>query len=100
MAAAKKKPGKKHGSNALILLLILALLVCVGWQLRSLRQQVQSAQAENEQYARQVQEMEQSNAALRSDITEGATDEKMEEIAREELGWTKDNEYVFYDKQS
>lgn len=97
---AKKQRAKKHGGSVLILLLILTVLGGVGWQLRSLRQQVQSAQMENEQYARQVREMEQSNAALRSDITEGATDEKMEEIAREELGWTKDNEYVFYDKQS
>ena len=42
----------------------------------------------------------QSNDALRADIAEGATDEKMKDLARDELGWTDPDEYVFYDKSN
>ena len=33
--------------------------------------------------------------ALRADIEEGCTPEKMQEIARRELGWVLPGEYVF-----
>lgn len=47
-----------------------------------------------------METLKQDNEALRADIAEGATDEKMEELARNELGWTDSNEYVFYDKSN
>ena len=37
----------------------------------------------------------QENDALRADIEEGCTPEKMQEIARRELGWVLPGEYVF-----
>ena len=39
----------------------------------------------------------QENDALSQDIAEGSTQEKMLEIAREELGYVGPNEYVVYD---
>lgn len=95
-ASAKRK---KSGSLALHLVMLL-LLVALGYQLHTQQKQLQTAQAEKDQYTRQVETLKQSNEALRADIAEGATDEKMEELARSELGWTAPNEYVFYDKSN
>ena len=39
--------------------------------------------------------MEQENAALEADIAEGPTEEKLQDIARDELGFVKPGEYVF-----
>ena len=60
-----------------------------------MRSQVRRAQEEREQYAALVAEKQRENAALEADITEGPTDEKLEEIARDELGLVKPGEYVF-----
>lgn len=91
---------KKAGGGVLMHLVILLILAAVGWELHILQGQLQQARAENQQYSRQVETLKQSNESLRADIGEGATDEKMKEIARDELGWTESDEYVFYDKQN
>ena len=56
---------------------------------------MQDAEAQRDDLARQVQTQQQENDALAADIAEGATDEKMQEIAREELGLIAPNERVF-----
>ena len=40
--------------------------------------------------------MEEKNASLSADIEEGVTDEKIEDIARNDLGMVLPGEYVFY----
>lgn len=90
----------RRGSGFLAKILLVVLLTAVGWQLHSLRTQVKAAQAEQAAYAEQVAARQQENEALRSDMESGNTEEKMEEIARNELDWTFSNEYVFYDKRS
>jgi cell division protein FtsB len=94
---AKKQQAKKQRpkSSLLTKLVILALLAAMGWQLYSLRGQLASAEAEKESYAQQVAERTRENEALAADIAEGITDEKIEEIARDELGLVKPGEYVF-----
>ena len=99
MAKEARRPARRHGSLLLHLLLLL-VLAAVGWQLRSMQGQLQDAQAEKDRTAQQVESMKQSNDALRADIAEGATDEKMKELARDELGLTEPNEYVFYDQSN
>ena len=64
-------------------------------QLRSLHSQVQDAQAQRDALTAQVQAQEQENAALAADIAEGATEDKMKEIAQEELGLISPNQRVF-----
>lgn len=93
--AAKKRSGSL--SVHLVLLLVLAVL---GWRLYVQQGENEKARAEHDAYAQQVETLKQDNEALRADIAEGATDEKMEELARNELGWTDSNEYVFYDKSN
>ena len=84
MEKARRRKKVKVRARPLTKLVILVLLVAIGWQLYGLRSQVRRAQEEREQYA-----------ALEADITEGPTDEKLEEIARDELGLVKPGEYVF-----
>lgn len=97
---AKKAHAEKKirfRTSPLTIFVILALLAVIGWQLHGLRAQVESAQAERDSYAAQVAEKELENEALKEDIAEGITPEKVEEIARDELGYVTPGEYVFYD---
>ena len=96
---AKQTSGKKRlaGSGLLTRLLLLVLLVGIGWQLYSLRDQVNSARTDMELLAAKVAAQRLENDALTNDIKQGNTPEKMEEIAREELGLVTPDEYVFYD---
>ena len=95
MEKARRRKKVKVRARPLTKLVILVLLVAIGWQLYGLRSQVRRAQEEREQYAALVAEKQRENAALEADITEGPTDEKLEEIARAELGLVKPGEYVF-----
>jgi len=95
--AGSGKKQKRARAGLLTKLAVLVLLVALGWKLWDLRQQVRAAQEEKEYYTAQVSQQQQINDALERDITEGVTQEKMEEIAREELGLVTPGEYVFYD---
>ena len=86
MARAGRQPKKRSRGSVLTKLLILVILAAIGLQLRSLHSQVQDAQAQRDALTAQVQAQEQENAALAADIAEGATEDKMKEIAQEELG--------------
>ena len=95
MAKEKKQPKRRSGGSIITKVLILAILVAIGVQLRSLHVQVQDAQAQRDALTAQVQAQEQENAALAADIAEGATEDKMKEIAQEELGLISPNQRVF-----
>ena len=95
MEKDRRRKKVKVRARPLTKLVILVLLAAIGWQLYGLRSQVRRAQEEREQYAALVAEKQRENAALEADITEGPTDEKLEEIARDELGLVKPGEYVF-----
>ena len=97
--AQKAQSSKRTHAHASLLtkVVIVVLLAAIGWQLYELRDQVSAAQAEKEYYAQRVDVQQQENDALSADIAEGATPEKMEEIAREQLGLVTPGEYVFYD---
>ena len=84
-------------SSLMTKILVLALLGGIGWQLHALQGQVETAQAKKDALAAQVQTQQQENDALSADIAEGGTQEKMEEIARDELGLVAPGDRVFYD---
>ena len=100
MAKPVKPAKKKKSGNLLVHVVILLLLATVGWRLYALQEQVRAAQAERDQYARQVENVQQENETLRSDIAEGPTEEKMKELAREELGMIDSNSYLFLDRSN
>lgn len=78
-------------------ILLLALLLGIGWQLYRLQSQVAAAQMERDLLAAQVEAKRQENEALSADLAAGGTQEKMEEIARNELGMVFPGEYVLCD---
>lgn len=92
---AKRKQERRR-TGLMTKLLILVLLAAIGYQLYGLRAQVEKAQAEKERYTAQVEALRQENETLTADIAEGATQDKMEQIARDELGLVTPGEYVFY----
>ena len=93
--APQKKPRKR--ASVFTTLLLLALLVGLGVTLHRQQAAVVRAQSEKAALEAQVQSQQQENAALAEDIAEGPTQEKMEEIAREQLGYVEQGERVFYD---
>lgn len=93
-AHAERK--RRPRTSLLTKLVLLVLLAAIGWQLHGLQSQVEAAQAERDRYAVQVAEKQRENDALKEDIAEGVTPEKVEEIARDELGYVTPGEYVFY----
>jgi len=76
-------------------LLIVTLLAALACKVYVLQEQVSDAEAEKARIAAEVECMRQENDALSADIEEGCTPEKMQEIARRELGWVLPGEYVF-----
>ena len=99
---AKKKRAAKEKrrmvrTGPLTKILLLALLLGIGWQLYRLQSQVEAAQVEKDLLAGQVEAKRQENSALAADIAAGGTQEKMEEIARNELGMVFPGEYVLCD---
>lgn len=97
MAKKTEQQKKRPRASLLTKIVLLVLLVAVGWQLYGLQSKVAAAQAEKERYAAQVEQTQRENDALAADIAEGPTPEKIEEIARDELGLVTPNEYVFDD---
>lgn len=100
MANKERVPRGKHRvlhAGPLTKLLLLVLLLGIGWQLYRLQGQVRAAQAEKDLLAAQVEVKRQENNSLAADIEAGGNQEKMEEIARNELGMVFPGEYVLCD---
>lgn len=97
MARAAKKAPVRAKAGFFTKLLILVLLAALGWQLNSLRTQVEAAQAEQQLLSAQVAQQQQENDSLQESINRGGSEDEMKRIAREELGLVLPNEKVFYD---
>ena len=97
MAKKTEQQKKRPRASLLTKVVLLVVLAAIGWQLYGLQSKVAAAQAEKERYAAQVAQTQRENEALAADIAEGPTREKIEEIARDELGLVTPNEYVFDD---
>ena len=88
MAKKAEQQKKRPRASLLTKIVLLVILVAIGWQLYGLQSKVAAAQ---------VAQTQRENEALAADIAEGPTREKVEEIARDELGLVTPNEYVFDD---
>ena len=95
MAVREKHPRARTGLLAKLLLLL--LLAAVAWELYGLRGKVAGAQAERDALSARVEALRQENERLSADIDAGTTPEKIEEIARDELGMLSPGEYLFPD---
>lgn len=95
MAKQRKTGSVRLRTGLLAKLLIVILLAALVCKVYALREQVLDAEAEKARITAQVEGKRQENDALAADIEEGCTPEKMQEIARRELGWVLPDEYVF-----
>ena len=92
---------KRSGvAGILVKLVLIALLIYAGVTLYNLQQQIQSAKEQETQLTAQVQDLEDRNSALRADIAAAGDQEKLEDVARDELGMVQSGEKVFYDTHS
>ena len=97
MARRKSRTERKpRHVNVVVIVLVLVILAAMGWRLNGLRAQLETARFERDRYQEQVDAMEEKNASLSADIEEGVTEEKIEDIARNDLGMVLPGEYVFY----
>ena len=95
MAKQRKMPrAVKLRTGFLTKLMIVLLLAALACEVYTLRERVANAEAEKARVAALVESRRQENDALAADIEEGCTPEKMQEIARRELGWVLPGEYV------
>lgn len=94
MAQARKKARR---TNRALLALLLALAVVLAVELVRLGSQLTAAQAEESSLTRQLQQQQQENAALESDLARKDDPEFIKELAREQLGLAEAGERIFYD---
>ena len=91
----KEKKTKKAGFLTKIVLVV--LLVYAGMSLYTIQNQIRSAKDEQEKLAAQVDTLRRENDSLTSDIASSDNPEKLQDVARSELGMVMPGERVFYD---
>lgn len=92
---------KRFGvAGILVKLVLIALLIYAGVTLYNLQSQIQAAQAQQAELTARAQSLEDENNALRADIAAAGDQEKLEDVARDELGMVQSGEKVFYDTHS
>ena len=84
-------------SSLLTKILILVLVVYATVTLVSLQSQVTEKEAEAQALQSDITAAKQENLRLEQAIDALGTDESVEDIARQKLGWASEGEIVFYD---
>ena len=84
-------------SSLLTKILILVLVVYATVTLVSLQSQVTEKEAEAQALQSDITAAKQENLRLEQAIDALDTDEGVEDVARQKLGWVADGEIVFYD---
>lgn len=92
----RSKKAKKRTSTALLLVLI-ALAVFIGIELIQVNQRLGEAKVQEASLTRQMQQQEQENEALRSDLAKKDDPDFIKELARDQLGLAEEGERIFYD---
>lgn len=93
---ARSKKAKKRTNTALLLVLI-ALAVFIGIELIQVNQRLGEAKVQEASLTRQMQQQQQENEALRSDLAKKDDPDFIKELARDQLGLAEEGERIFYD---
>ena len=88
-------PSGKKAARRLTVLLLAALLLVIGVQIYRMFGQLQEARAQEEDYARQLAELQETNRQLQEDLDNAGDLDLIEDIARDELGMVGDGEKIF-----
>ncbi len=78
-------------------IVVVILLVYMAIMLLNLRGKIRDAEADLASYQTQIEEQQQINAQLESDVENGTAEDELESIARYKLGLVVPGEKVFYD---
>ena len=93
---ARSKKAKKRTSTALLRVLI-ALAGFIGIELIQVNQRLGEAKVQEASLTRQMQQQQQENEALRSDLAKQDDPDFIKELARDQLGLAEEGERIFYD---
>lgn len=96
--APRKKRGKgaPRSGGRLTVLLLAALLVAIGLQVYRMTGQLREARAEEAIYARQLEELRETNGQLQADLDNKGDQALIEDFARDQLGMVLPGEKVFH----
>ena len=92
-----KQRKKRRKSGGIVLVVVLLLIGVVGYELINVYGQLNAARAEEQALSAQVQEKQEANAALQSDLDHADDPEFIAQLARELLGLAEPGERIFYD---
>ena len=90
-----KNSKRKH--SFLHFLLLIVLLIAVGVELVNVSGRLRAARGEQTRVTAQVQQRQQENEALQSDLDKADDEEFLKNLAREQLGLAEAGERIFYD---
>lgn len=91
-----RKKGKKS-RNPVIAMALVVLLVIMGFEITRVVGRISSAKAEEASLNAQVQQVQDENNALQSDLSRSDDPSFYQELARSELGLAQKGERIFYD---
>ena len=77
--------------------MLIALAVFIGIELIQVNQRLGEAKVQEASLTRQMQQQEQENEALRSDLAKKDDPDFIKELARDQLGLAEEGERIFYD---
>lgn len=78
-------------------IVVVILLVYLAIMLLNLRGKIRDAKEDLASYQTQIEQQQQTNAQLESDVKNGTAEDELEAIARYKLGLVAPGEKVFYD---
>jgi cell division protein FtsB len=93
----KAKKNVKKRNNVLLGFVLVVLIAAVGIELLRLNGKLSAAKAQESQVSSQVQQQQQENDSLQSDLARANDPDFIKDLAREELGLAESGERIFYD---
>lgn len=97
MAKEKKTKRTKKRPPAVLLVVLLALVAVLGIQIVTVYGQLKTAQREEAVLNQQLDQQQQENEALRSDLSRKDDESFIKALARDLLGLAEEGERIFYD---
>ena len=96
-STVKKAQKSKSRPNFVTTLVLVVLLAVMAIELGQVYGKLRTAKREQASVAAQVQQLQQQNDALASDLSKAGDEEFMKELARTQLGLAESGERIFYD---
>lgn len=92
-----RKPSKLkiRRSSMFAIMLLIALSLAMGYVLHQMNTQIDLARAEQAVYAQRLAQLQDTNARLADDIAHSDDPERIEDIARNDLGMASEGEKIF-----